>query len=166
MFRKPFEPFEAGLWRLSPPPPFCRSRKSSSAKCKWAQTPKGQISKSRMRWVCRQQALHTWYFGGLRKDRKSSRHTYNFRLKKHPSCTAQGTLLNAMWQPGGEGSLGDSGYMYTPPETVTVLLIGYTPIQNKKVKKINKGALDRQKTDFVRKKIYSEMRDCFVLFCL
>ena len=26
-------------------------------------------------------------------------------------CTAQGTLLNAMWQPGWEGSLGENGYM-------------------------------------------------------
>ena len=57
-------------------------------------------------------------------------------------------------------------FLHCSPETVIVLLIGYTPIQNKKVKKINKGALGRQKTDFVRKKIYSEMRDCFVLFCL
>ena len=26
---------------------------------------------------------------------------------------AQGTLFNVMWQPGGEGSLGESGYVYT-----------------------------------------------------
>lgn len=26
---------------------------------------------------------------------------------------AQGTLLNVMWQPGGEESLGEDGYMYT-----------------------------------------------------
>ena len=25
---------------------------------------------------------------------------------------AQGTLLNVMWQPGWEGSLGKNGYMY------------------------------------------------------
>ena len=25
---------------------------------------------------------------------------------------AQGTLLNVMWQPGWEGSLGENGYMY------------------------------------------------------
>ena len=25
---------------------------------------------------------------------------------------AQGTLLNIMWQPGWEGSLGENGYMY------------------------------------------------------
>ena len=27
-------------------------------------------------------------------------------------CIAQGTLLNVMWQPGWEGSLGENGYMY------------------------------------------------------
>ena len=27
-------------------------------------------------------------------------------------CTAQGSLLNVMWQPGWEGSLGENGYMY------------------------------------------------------
>ena len=27
-------------------------------------------------------------------------------------CIAQGTLFNVMWQPGWEGSLGESGYMY------------------------------------------------------
>ena len=44
-----------------------------------------------------------------------------------------------MWQPGWEGSLGEDGYMYvygaeplhSPPDTVTTLLISYTPIQNK-----------------------------------
>ena len=25
---------------------------------------------------------------------------------------AQGTLLNVMWQPGWEGSLGENGYVY------------------------------------------------------
>ena len=49
----------------------------------------------------------------------------------------QGTLLNVMWQPGWEGSLGENGYMYicvciyiyiclveffcSPPETTTTL---------------------------------------------
>ena len=50
-------------------------------------------------------------------------------------CIAQGTLLNVMWQPGWENSLGENGFMYMslhcPPETVTMLLIGYTPIKNK-----------------------------------
>ena len=27
-------------------------------------------------------------------------------------CVAHGTLLNVMWQPGWEGSLGKKGYMY------------------------------------------------------
>ena len=27
-------------------------------------------------------------------------------------CIAQGTLLNVMWQPGREGSLGENEYMY------------------------------------------------------
>ena len=27
-------------------------------------------------------------------------------------CIAQGTLLNIMWQPGWEGSLGENEYMY------------------------------------------------------
>ena len=27
-------------------------------------------------------------------------------------CIAQGTLLDVMWQPGWEGSLGKNGYMY------------------------------------------------------
>ena len=27
-------------------------------------------------------------------------------------CTAQATLLNVMWQPGWEGSLGENGSMY------------------------------------------------------
>jgi len=29
-----------------------------------------------------------------------------------PTCIAQGTLLNVMWQPGWEGSLGENVYMY------------------------------------------------------
>ena len=51
------------------------------------------------------------------------------------------TLLSVMWQPGWEGSLGENGnvYMYmteslTVPETVPVLLTGYTSIQNKNLK--------------------------------
>ena len=27
-------------------------------------------------------------------------------------CTTQGTLLNIMWQPGWERSLGENGYMH------------------------------------------------------
>ena len=46
-----------------------------------------------------------------------------------------GTLLSGMWQPRGEGSLGENGYMYITsqsflcsPKTITTLLTGYTPI--------------------------------------
>ena len=53
---------------------------------------------------------------------------------------AQGTLLSVMWQPGWEGVWGrmDTGICMAEslpcsPETITTLLIGYTPIQNKKL---------------------------------
>ena len=53
------------------------------------------------------------------------------------------TLFNVMGQPGYKGSLGVNRYMYIytaeslchPLETIMTLLISYTPIQNKKVKK-------------------------------
>ena len=56
----------------------------------------------------------------------------------------QGTLLNVMWLPGWEGSLGENGYMHMydcSPETVITLLISYIWLQNKKFKekKIKKG---------------------------
>ena len=64
-------------------------------------------------------------------------------------CITQGTLLNVMWQPGWEGCLGENGYMYMdeslccPSETVTTLLDGHTPIQNKslikELKKVKKS---------------------------
>ena len=51
------------------------------------------------------------------------------------SCRAQGTLLNGMWQPEWEGSLGENGSMHMeaeslccPPKTITTLLISYTLI--------------------------------------
>ena len=48
-----------------------------------------------------------------------------------------------MWPPGWEGSLRENGYMSMymteplccPSQTVTTLLIGYTSVQNKKLKK-------------------------------
>ena len=50
-----------------------------------------------------------------------------------------------MWQPGWEGSLRENGYMHKygwvsccSPETVTTLLISYTPIHNKSFKKVGK----------------------------
>ena len=55
-------------------------------------------------------------------------------------CT--GNLLNVMWQPGWEGGLGGEWihvYVWLVPSlstwTMTTLSIGYTPIQNKKLKK-------------------------------
>ena len=47
-----------------------------------------------------------------------------------------------MWQPGWEGSLGEmdtcmAESIHCSPETITTLLISYTPIQNKKFKKQN-----------------------------
>ena len=57
-------------------------------------------------------------------------------------CLAQGTLLNLMWQPEWEGSLGRidtytcmAESLCCPPETLPTWLISYTPIQNKKLKK-------------------------------
>ena len=48
---------------------------------------------------------------------------------------AQGTLLNVVWQPGWERSLGENGYMYTKAESlycsleiITTLFISYMPI--------------------------------------
>ena len=44
--------------------------------------------------------------------------------------------VNVMCQPRWEGLWGENGYMYKAeslhcsPETITTLLIGYTPIQN------------------------------------
>ena len=52
---------------------------------------------------------------------------------------AQGTLLSVMQQPGWEWSFGENGYMMAEslqcsPETITILLIRYTQIENKKFK--------------------------------
>ena len=60
-------------------------------------------------------------------------------------CPAQGALLNVMWQPGREGSGGGmdkcmciAESLHCLSKTITTLLIGYTPIQNKKFKKLGK----------------------------
>ena len=51
-------------------------------------------------------------------------------------------LLKLMWQPGWERGLGGmdtcvcmAESLCCPRETITTLLIGYTPIQNKSLKK-------------------------------
>ena len=53
-------------------------------------------------------------------------------------CVAQGTLFIVMWQPGWEGVWGRMGTcicvaesLCCPPETITALLIGNTPILSK-----------------------------------
>ena len=53
-----------------------------------------------------------------------------------------GTLLSVMWQPGWEGSLGEmdtwlwmAESLCCPPEIITTLVIYYTPIRNKKLRK-------------------------------
>ena len=60
-------------------------------------------------------------------------------LKYRGKC---GTLLIVTWQPGWEGSLGEEGYVCMYDESlhcslaaITTLLIGYTPVLNKKGKK-------------------------------
>ena len=55
---------------------------------------------------------------------------------------AHGTLLNVIWQPAWEWSLGENGCMYMAvhlhcsPETVPTLLIGYTLIKINSEKKV------------------------------
>ena len=49
--------------------------------------------------------LEAWY-----TDLKIKTHTHKFALRTY--CIVQGTLLNVMWEPGWEGSLGENGYMY------------------------------------------------------
>ena len=57
-------------------------------------------------------------------------------------CVPQGTLLNVVWQLGGEEFWERMGIcvlvaktFHCSPETITTQLIGYTPMQNKKFKK-------------------------------
>ena len=67
-------------------------------------------------------------------------------------CIVHGALINVMCQPGLKGGLRDTCmYMaesfHCSSETITTLLIGYTPIQNQKLfkkenKVINKVAID------------------------
>jgi len=59
---------------------------------------------------------------------------------------AHGTLLSIMWHPGWEGvwkrmdtcvCMAES--LWHSPETITMLLTSYTPVQNKKFKKKSRG---------------------------
>ena len=67
-------------------------------------------------------------------------------LKWINNCIAHGTLLNIMWQPGWEGSLGENGYMYmhgqslhhSPSHLELSLLIGYLQYKIISLKKKNK----------------------------
>ena len=66
---------------------------------------------------------------------------------------AQGTLLSVMWPPGWEGVWGRMGTCVCvaeapccSPETITTLLIGYTPIQNKKQIKRKQAKFTNAKT--------------------
>ena len=73
--------------------------------------------------------------------------THSYIQNEQPTrtcCIAQGILINVMWQSGWNGRrvcgrmdtctcMGQS--LCCPPETTTTLLIGYTPIQHKKLKK-------------------------------
>ena len=45
-------------------------------------------------------------------------------------CTAYGTLLNVMWQPGWEGSLGENGYMYMYNLVPLMFTLNYYNIVN------------------------------------
>ena len=56
-------------------------------------------------------------------------------------CIAQGTILDVIWQLGWVGVWGRmdtytcmAESLHCSPQTITTLLIGYTPIQNKKLK--------------------------------
>ena len=69
---------------------------------------------------------------------------FNTRSQQ-PYRAAQGALLSVPGQPGWEGSLGRmdtcpcvAESLRSSPEIITALQIGYTPIQHKKVLKINR----------------------------
>ena len=63
---------------------------------------------------------------------------YTLLVDQYMELYSHGTLLNVTWHPGGEGSWGRMDTcicVAESPETITTLLIGYTPIQNKKFKR-------------------------------
>ena len=66
---------------------------------------------------------------------------FKMNSQQGPTVRYSWILLNLMWQPGRKWDLGENGYMYVydwAPKTITTLLTGYTPIQNKKLKKKKK----------------------------
>ena len=44
------------------------------------------------------------------------------------NCTAQGTVLNVMWQPGWEGRLGENGYIYIYMYVICMYVYGWVPL--------------------------------------
>ena len=63
---------------------------------------------------------------------------FKMNSQQGPTVRYSWILLNLMWQPRRKWDLGENGYMYVydwAPKTITTLLTGYTPIQNKKLKK-------------------------------
>jgi len=53
------------------------------------------------------------------------------RVTSNIYCTAPVTMLNVMWQPGYEGSLGENAQsLHCALETITTLLTGCALLQN------------------------------------
>ena len=76
-------------------------------------------------------------------------YTAIFKMDKQQSPCAQGTWLNAMWQPGWVGSLGENEYMYVYGWVALLCTWNYHnivnrlhPNTNKKIKKILMDLLD------------------------
>ena len=74
-------------------------------------------------------------------------HTEIFKMvnKQRPICTAHGTLPNVIWQPGRKWGLIENAScicmaesLCCSPETITMLLTGYAPMQDKKFKRKKK----------------------------
>ena len=51
-----------------------------------------------------------WFSHIVYPQQGGTRFTNNKNTKTY--CKTQGALLNVMWQPGWEGSLGENGYIY------------------------------------------------------
>ena len=68
-------------------------------------------------------------------------HTAVFKMDNQQGLTVQHMELSVMYQPSWEGCWGKmdtclpmAESLHCSPETTTTLLIGYTPLQNKKFK--------------------------------